>query len=46
MWDGAPLSHDMPCIFCGHAAHHYLPCGDECACTHAELIGIDTALGG
>lgn len=40
------LSHDMPCTWCGHTAHHFLPCGDDCDCRHAERIGIDTALGG
>lgn len=40
------LSHDPPCPWCGHGAHRYLPCGDRCDCTHAEQIGVDTALGG
>lgn len=41
------LSHDPPCLWCGHGPHRYLPCdNDACACTHAEQLGIDTALGG
>lgn len=39
------LSHDAPCSWCHHGPHRYLPC-DECGCTHAEQIGVDTALGG
>lgn len=27
------LSHDLPCVLCGHAAHSFLPCSDRCACT-------------
>ena len=38
MWEaigtaGAPyLSRDMPCPYCGHAAHTFLPCSDSCVC--------------
>jgi hypothetical protein len=37
MWDTVDttrttLTHDMPCSECGHAAHTYLPCSDECPC--------------
>jgi hypothetical protein len=37
MWDtvvetAAPLSHEMPCPWCGHSTHSFLPCSDSCAC--------------
>ncbi|HWJ83577.1 MAG TPA: hypothetical protein VNS55_15165 [Nocardioides sp.] len=37
MWDIEPtkqehLSHDLPCPYCGHAGHRYLPCDRECGC--------------
>jgi hypothetical protein len=40
MWDTVQtnqqhLSHDLPCMRCGHAAHTYLPCSDACACASA-----------
>ncbi len=44
MWDtarGATLSHDMPCRGCGHAAHRYLPCSEECACVPPPIPGAD-----
>ncbi len=28
----AALSHDLPCLHCGHPPHTYLPCSDGCAC--------------
>lgn len=44
MWDTPQtpthhLSHDLPCLRCGHGAHTYLPCGDGCACTAALMPG-------
>ncbi len=44
MWEDstdahAPLSHDFPCPYCGHAGHYYLPCDRECDCqalVHAD----------
>lgn len=27
-----PVTHDLPCQGCGHAAHRYLPCSPSCAC--------------
>jgi len=38
MWDvpeegQTHLSHDRPCLLCGHAAHTFLPCGDTCFCS-------------
>lgn len=33
------LSHDLPCSGCGHAAHTYLPCGDDCDCTVTAMPG-------
>lgn len=30
------LSHDRPCPYCHHAAHHYLPCDADCGCTPAN----------
>lgn len=35
-----PLSHDMPCSSCGHALHHFLPCGDTCDCDPPPTPGI------
>src|ERR1700750_2233994 len=37
MWDTvaeipAHLSHEMPCPWCGHETHRFLPCSDRCAC--------------
>jgi hypothetical protein len=37
VWDtvvetAAPLSHEMPCPWCGHATHSFLPCSDSCEC--------------
>jgi len=37
MWDTErtdhlPISHDLPCLECGHAAHTFLPCSDTCQC--------------
>lgn len=31
------LGHDLPCLFCGHAAHHYLPCDAACGCAPVAL---------
>ena len=44
MWDTVQtneihLSHDLPCLRCGHAAHTFLPCGDACACAASALPG-------
>jgi len=31
--DGAEhLSHDLPCLRCGHAFHVYLACDEGCSC--------------
>lgn len=35
----AHLSHDLPCLSCGHGAHRYLPC-DACECTPAAIPGL------
>ena len=37
MWDTVEtstylMSHDLPCLLCGHAGHLYLPCSDDCSC--------------
>lgn len=37
MWDTAEaprghLSHDLPCVYCGHGPHHFLPCDEACEC--------------
>ena len=29
---GTHLSHDRPCLLCGHAMHTYLACSDTCDC--------------
>lgn len=44
MWDTVQtneshLSHDLPCLHCGHAAHSYLPCSDACDCTITAMPG-------
>jgi len=45
MWDtlgtgtATHLSHDMPCPYCGHAAHMFLPCSDSCACDPVSMPG-------
>jgi len=33
------LSHDMPCVRCGHGVHTFLACGDGCECQPALLPG-------
>lgn len=48
MWDTVDtnstyLSHDLPCLHCGHGAHVYLPCSDSCDCTPAQLPGVYSA---
>ena len=45
MWNTAQtnqehLSHDLPCTWCGHAAHTYLACSDTCACVPALPPGV------
>lgn len=47
MWDtvqhigrGHGLSHDLPCIACGHAAHTFLACSDSCACEPPPMPGM------
>ena len=44
MWDraeaaGTHLSHDLPCLGCGHAAHPFLSCSGSCACVPPPLPG-------
>jgi hypothetical protein len=44
MWDTVQtnadhLSHDMPCLRCGHAAHRFLSCGDACDCQPVLMPG-------
>jgi hypothetical protein len=43
MWDHVDerhthLTHDRPCVACGHALHVFLPCSDTCDC-RPELPG-------
>lgn len=43
-WDVVPvatmrLSHDLPCLECGHGVHRYLPCSDACTCTGTATPG-------
>ncbi|MDZ5620171.1 hypothetical protein [Nocardioides bizhenqiangii] len=33
------LSHDLPCLSCGHGIHTFLPCGDGCDCPPVVLPG-------
>ena len=35
----APLSHEPPCVRCGHPAHLFLPCGDGCECQPTLMPG-------
>ena len=44
MWDTVQvttthLSHDLPCLECGHAQHSFLACSDDCACVAVVLPG-------
>ncbi len=44
MWDTVltntvHLSHDRPCVTCGHATHTYLACGDLCDCVPVHRTG-------
>ena len=44
MWDtvldqGSHLSHDAPCVRCGHAMHTFLPCSDTCDCRPPVGLG-------
>jgi len=49
MWDplgtaaGPPLSHDMPCPYCGHGAHLYLSCSETCSCSPLGMPGTSQA---
>jgi hypothetical protein len=40
-----PLSHDTPCVRCGHAAHLFMPCGDGCDCEPTPMPGEDRLSG-
>jgi hypothetical protein len=33
------LSHDLPCLRCGHAGHRFLSCGDGCDCERVLMPG-------
>lgn len=33
------LSHDLPCLVCGHAAHTFLACSDTCDCAPTVMPG-------
>lgn len=37
------LSHDLPCLRCGHAAHTFLACSDTCDCVPALMPGAVAA---
>ncbi len=44
MWDttqttSTHLSHDLPCLRCGHAAHTFLACSDTCDCAPPVMPG-------
>ena len=44
MWDtvqanDAHVSHDLPCLHCGHAAHTYLACDAACGCEPMGMPG-------
>ena len=35
--EGTPLSHDRPCVRCGHAMHTFLACDQACGCEPASV---------
>lgn len=37
--DTVHLSHDLPCPWCGHVGHLYLPCDADCGCTSQAMPG-------
>lgn len=44
MWDTLTieqplLTHDLPCLRCGHAVHTYLACSDSCSCEPCVMPG-------
>lgn len=44
MWDTAEghqahLSHDLPCLRCGHALHTFLACSETCECEPLVMPG-------
>jgi hypothetical protein len=48
MWDTVTtttehLSHDRPCVECGHGQHTYLPCSDTCACVHGRVLASNAS---
>lgn len=50
MWDTVEmytarehLSHDLPCLACGHGVHTVLPCGDGCDCPPVVMPGTHAA---
>ncbi len=38
----AYLSHDLPCVRCGHAPHRYLSCSTTCDCVPPPVPGSVT----
>ena len=51
MWDTAEtsqdhLSHDLPCLRCGHALHTFLACSETCECESAVMPGSVPLLAG
>ena len=48
MWDTVQtsehhLSHDLPCLGCGHAAHTFLACSGTCSCVATVMPGSPQA---
>lgn len=44
MWDHVlentiHISHDLPCLQCGHTAHSFLACDIDCACPGTPTPG-------
>ena len=35
--EGTHLSHDRPCVRCGHAMHTFLACDQACGCEPARV---------
>ncbi len=33
------LTHDLPCLACGHAAHTFFECSDTCDCVPTPMPG-------
>ncbi len=42
--EGLHLSHDRPCVRCGHAMHTFLACDAGCGCEPASVaVAVNVA---